>query len=376
MPVHPRRGEGLAPAAHGAVGDWELAAAGLRWSEVLDFSVNSNPFGPPPAVVAALRTVDLSRYPDSDATALREAIAAREGLDPGQVLCGNGSVELMWLAALAFLDSSDTALILGPTFGEYERVCRIAQGQVTTFSAQPPRFQWALPEVCDRLARQRPRLLFLCNPNNPTGVYLKPADVRSLLHAAPDTLVVLDEAYLSFVPGGRSAVELLRQDNERGAPQENLLVLRSMTKDFAIAGLRLGYALGSPPVIDALRGVRPPWSVNALALAAGQAALHVPDQVGETSAELREAKRFLSRELTGLGLEVVPSSANFFLVRVGDGAAFRAALLRHGCVVRDCASFGLPQYIRVGVRTLPECRRLVEAVRAALALAPHPRPPE
>lgn len=367
MPLHPRRGEGVAPAVHGAVGDQELAALGLEWSGVLDFSVSSNPFGPPAAVPEALCRVDPSRYPDPDATLLRHAIASREGLDPGQVLCGNGSAELMWLAALAYLGSGDTALILGPTFGEYERACRIAGGDVKVVEAAPPGFRWALPAICGVIATERPRLVFLCNPNNPTGVYLKPAEVWSLLEAGQETLVVVDEAYLSFVAGGRSAAEALRQDASPGSQRENLLVLRSLTKDFAIPGLRLGYALGSPSIIHALRAVQPPWSVNAMALAAGQAALETRDALGEHHAEFVEAKRLVSRELSGMGLQVAPSSANFFLVRVGDGAAFRSALLPHGCVVRDCASFGLPEYIRIGIRTLSECERLVEAVRAVLS---------
>lgn len=363
MPITPRRGGGVPPAAHGAVTDQELASLGLRWADVLDFSVSSNPFGAPQAVFDAVRQVDFSRYPDPEATALREAIAVREGLDPGQVLCGNGSVELMWLAALAYLGAGDTALVVGPTFGEYERVCRIAGARVEVAAATPPDFRPPLAEVCERVVRERPRLLFLCNPNNPTGVYLRPGEVQALLEAGPDTLLVVDEAYLPFVRGGVSAAGFLQTDPSR----DNLLVLRSMTKDYALAGLRLGYALGPPAVIDALRAVRPPWSVNAPAQAAGLAALQAGDPLGEPHAEFVEAKRYLSRELTGLGLGVLPSAANFFLVRVGAGAAFRSALLPHGCVVRDCASFGLPEYVRIGVRALADCRRLVDAVRVVLA---------
>src|SRR5262249_22989822 len=138
MPIEPRPELlGLHPAKHGAVSDRELAEFGLRWDDVLDFSVNSNPFGPPPGVLKAIASADVTRYPEADARTLREAIADHARVAPEQVICGNGSVELMWLAALAYLRPGDSALIVGPTFGEYETVCRIAGAQLVASNTSP-----------------------------------------------------------------------------------------------------------------------------------------------------------------------------------------------------------------------------------------------
>jgi len=154
---------------------------------------------------------------------------------------------------------------------------------------------------------------------------------------------------------------------ERGpglSPVEgNVVLLRSMTKDHALAGLRLGYALASPEVVTTLKKVQPSWSVNAAAQAAGLAALSDADHLRETLPKIAEAKAYLEEELTCLGLRVVPSTANFLLVEVGDGRTLRRRLLSHGLMVRDCTSFGLPEYVRIAARQMEECRQLIETLR-------------
>ncbi|MCX6022724.1 MAG: histidinol-phosphate transaminase [Chloroflexi bacterium] len=359
MAVRPRPElEGLRPAVHGAIGDQELVEYGLRWDDVLDFSVNSNPYGPPPGVTEAIAAADVTRYPEPDARPLLEALAAHAGVSPEQVVCGNGSVELMWLAALAYLRPGDAAVIVGPSFGEYETVCRIAGARLHQITAEPGA-AWPPTELIERATALRPRLLFLCNPNNPTGAYLPPNEIAPLLDGLPDTLFVLDEAYLAFVEGGASASSLLGRGN--------LLILRSMTKDYALAGLRLGYGMAAPEIAAALHLVRPPWNVNAAAQAAGLAAIASIGYLERTAALVLRATVELMAELQALGLRTVPTRANFFLVEVGNAAAVRRALLRHGCCVRDCASFGLPCYVRIGVRTPEENRRLVAAWRDEMA---------
>jgi histidinol-phosphate aminotransferase len=199
----------------------------------------------------------------------------------------------------------------------------------------------------------RATVAFICNPNNPTGTLRAAGEIRDEASAHPDTLFVVDEAYLPFT----CAASCLD-----GGLKENLVVLHSLTKDCAIPGLRLGYAVGPSQVIQSLRSVQPPWSVNAPAQGAGVAALASTHQMPD----LRPAKEFLTSSLSALGLEVLPSETNFFLVHVGNGAQFRAALLDHDICVRDCASFGLPKHIRIGVRTLPECQQLVAAIGKVL----------
>lgn len=176
-----------------------------------------------------------------------------------------------------------------------------------------------------------------------------------ILDTLRDGLLILDEAYIAFIDGSWSSIDLI----SRG----NVLIVRSMTKDYALAGLRLGYAIASQEIINALRRVCPPWNVNVVAQKAGVIALDGKDYFERCKQELRLAKQFLTSQLCQIGFTLVPSSTNFFLVKVGDASAFRTALLRHGILVRDCSSFGLPEYVRIAPRTMPECRRLIDTIQ-------------
>jgi histidinol-phosphate aminotransferase len=298
----------------------------------------------------------LERYPDREALTLRRALVDRIGASPAQIVVGNGTAELLWLIALAFLHTGDRALIVGPTFGEYERVAGLMGAKVLTWTAQAEREFTVKPnEIAERLRQVAPRLVFVCNPNNPTGAIL-PSDVISgWADAHPQTLFVVDEAYLAFAPGLHSALD---QD------ADNILVLRSMTKDYALAGLRLGYAVGNEAVITALWRVRPAWNVNALAQAAGVAALSDEDHLRASVDALGQAKEKLVAALANLGLRPLSSAVHFFLVPVSDGCAFRQELLQQGILVRDCASFGLPAFVRIATRRPEENTRLVKAISA------------
>lgn len=360
VPSSPRLRD-LALCPHGSVTDRELQALGLDRSAVIDFSASTNPLGPSPAVRHALATLEIGRYPDDDAGALHQLLAAQTRLDSSYVLVGNGSSELIWLLALAYLERDDQVLVVGPTFGEYARAARIMGAAMSEWRATAATdFRPDVASLCATIRRLGPTMVFLCNPNNPTGALLRRAELERLLDATPGMLV-LDEAYSGFVDEPPATLDLVAGNR--------LVVLRSLTKDYALAGLRLGYAVAAPPVIGAMRQVRPPWSVNAAAQAAGVAALGDAEHLERSLAVVREARAYLLAELRRQGWPVVPSMANFLLVDVGDGASFRQQVLRHGCVLRDCASFGLPAYVRIGIRTLPECRRLVAAMASAQAEA-------
>lgn len=352
MAVQSRRSiENLLPCVHGVIKPEEAAAAGR---EVIDFSASCNPFGPPPGLREVLDGVSIGSYPDRDCTELRQAVAARLGCDISQVIAANGSVELMWLLATAYLEPGEIVVIVQPTFGEYEVSAKIAGAKVIShLLTASDGFRPNFSELARSVWRQKPKLVFLGNPNNPTGVYAPPAGIQGLVASCPDTLFVVDEAYISFAPGAVSSIQLLRYPN--------ILVLRSMTKDFALAGLRLGYGLGDAEVIGSLRRVQPPWSVNSLAQAAGVYCLSQESYLADCVARLEESKAFLMDGLVRLGIEVHPPAANFLLLKVGNASAFRADLLRLGCCVRDCTSFGLPEYVRAGVRTMVECERLLSA---------------
>lgn len=322
--------------------------------QVLDFSANSNPYGPSPAVREALAGVPLDRYPDREALALRRALAGRLGIALDQITVGNGTAELLWLVASAFLRSGDRVLVLGPTFGEYARVAALVGARIETLTTQAEQNFVADPdEVTDALHQVRPQVVFLCNPNNPTGTVLSPDVIAAWARGHLHTLFVVDEAYLGFAPGLQSALTMGR---------DNILVLRSMTKDYALAGLRLGYAAGHPDVITALARMRPPWNVNALAQAAGVAALSDEAYLQRSLDKLSEAKKALVANLAEVGLSLLPSAVHYFLVHVGDGAAFRQQLLSRGVLVRDCASFGLPAYVRIATRRPEENARLLAII--------------
>ena len=348
------------PAYHGALDYAELEQLGLNPDEVLDFSVNSNPYGPSPEVQRALTCVPLDRYPDRETLDLRRALAGQNHVSIDQIVVGNGTAELLWLVALAFLRAGDPVLVVGPTFGEYGRVAALTGAHVEKWTARPEREFAVEPEAVGRCLQQlAPRLAFVCNPNNPTGSTLPPGIIHAWAEAHPRTLFVVDEAYLAFAPGLDSALT---------ANAHNMLALRSMTKDYALAGLRLGYAVGHVSLIAALGQVRPAWNVNALAQAAGVAALGDEVHLRATLVALSQANEELVIALRKLGLSPFPSAVHFFLVDVGDGCAFRRRLLREGILVRDCASFGLPVYVRIATRRPGENARLVAAISALISL--------
>ena len=342
---------------HGGLRTDELRAHGLRAEEVLDFSASVNPLGPSPRVREALATLDLARYPDPDCLALIEALAARHGVPPDHVLCGNGASQLLHLAVRVFVHSGQRAVAFTPTFGEFERACQLVGGSLFPWHANPERgFRWNLRNKADVLRRVTPPLLYLCHPNNPTGVYLDEADVRSLTEGLVGGPLLLDEAYVNFVEAAWDATPLTRRGR--------VLLLRSMTKDYGLAGLRLGYVVAHPDAIAAMRRLQPEWSVSAAAQVAGLAALDDEEHLRRSVTLVREAKSELVEALGRADFTIHAGAANFLLVRVGDASMWRPALLERRLAVRDCTSFGLPEWLRVAVRTPEENRQLVDALVA------------
>ncbi len=344
-----------APAEHGGPNSEELRRLGVDPATLLDFSVCTNPFGPSPRVHEALADVQLELYPDREAHALRAALAQKYALPPERILAGNGVSELIWLAALALLHPLDRVLVVGPTYSEYARSVALREARASVWNArEQDDFAVDIRAIDGELRRCRPRLMFLCNPNNPTGSVVAAEAIVGLARNHPHTLFVIDEAYQAFVRGLPSLLP---------TAENNLLILRSMTKDYALAGLRIGYAVGPSDLIGALANVRPPWSVNSFAQAAAIAALRDDGHLARSLRELRGAKDDFVVGLTRLGLEVRPSATHYFLLRVSDAAGFRLALLRKGILVRDAASFGLPGFVRLATRRPEENARLLTVLR-------------
>lgn len=353
---------------HGGVKPSQLRALGLRPEDVLDFSASVSPIGPPDGVWDAIRQVDLGAYPDPACLELRESLS--QTLTPFQgkpvpverILVGNGSTEIIHLLARVYLsdlgsDREPSVFQLTPTYGEYTGACRQAGAVVSSFEATSnPSFCWDIVKAAQRIIQERPRLVFVCNPNNPTGVYLGLEEIEPLAEAVAvcGALLVIDEAYLSFVSGPWDSMGLPAPDN--------VVLLRSMTKDYALTALRLGYAIASENVIANLQAFQPDWSVNGLAQAAGLAALADTEYLPRARQAVDQAKSLLSDRLDRLSLTVHPSAANFLLVNVGDASVWHDKLMRLGLFVRDCTSFGLPEHIRIGIRSMADCQRLIEAM--------------
>lgn len=356
MPVPPRSELlAISEAVHGSVDTAELAAKGIDPQSVIDFSSNVNPFGPPPGVGPALAAASVERYPDRHARDFTAAVTNHLGLPTDRILAGNGSSELLHLVALAYLRRGERALVLGPTYGEYARVAGVMGAEVVFRTAAAEDGFRISPDVVEAALRDvGPRVMFLCNPNNPTGGLLAPEAIEAWARRFPDTLFVVDEAYVDFVAQPRTLVR---------AARPNMVVLRSMTKLYALAGLRLGYAVAVPEVIDVLRRVRPPWSVNAVAQSAGVAALDDRESVQQSLEQLAESKAQLISGLESSGFSPVPSATHFFLVPVENAARLRETLLTSGLLVRDCSSFGLAGFIRISPHRRENNARLLEALR-------------
>ncbi len=346
----------LPAVSHGGINSAGLAGSSVNPDAVLDFSTCCNPYGPPKQLRRAIRETDFSTYPDPGSTAMLHTLAQKLGISQENLILGNGSTEIIRLAAAAYLGPGDRAVMPSPTYGEYELACRIVNSDVIKFILrEKDGFQLNAAEFAAFAKSRQPAGIFLCNPNNPTGQYLSFDHVSMILQEFPDSLVVLDEAYIAFTSGAWDSLKLLKSPN--------LLIVRSMTKDFALAGLRLGYGIASKSIIGTLKKVRPPWNVNSLAQQAGRMALSCDDYILSCCQRINRCKLYLAGEIIKLGLKVIPSQTNFFIFKTGDAAGFQNRLLQRGFLVRDCTSFGLPEYVRISPRSMPDCRRLTAAIR-------------
>jgi histidinol-phosphate aminotransferase len=306
-------------------------------------------------VARAIRSVRLDRYPDPDCTALLEALSEKLSIPADWIVPGNGATELIHAAARAWSGPDRTIAHRPPTFGEYAAAARVVGAAVVPYDEL----------LGDLFPASRLSLLFLCNPNNPTGELMSHAGIVRAHDIVAPGMVVLDESFIQLVDGVPTALPLLEE-------HPNLVIIRSMTKDYGLTALRLGYAVGRPELIGAIRRQLPPWTVNGLAQAAGVAALMDQRHLDVTLGRLRAAKRALVDALELQGWRLLVGEANFVLVEVGRATVVRQQLARQGLLVRDCQSFGMPEYIRIAVRRPDENQRLVAAL-SELRVGGYPR---
>ncbi|MFW5876444.1 MAG: histidinol-phosphate transaminase [Myxococcota bacterium] len=321
---------------------------------------NENPFGPSPAAVEAMRraAADVHRYPDAGAHRLREALAGRHGVPKGEVFLGNGSNEILQLLCWTFGTPRDHAVIGDPSFVYYGIGLTMA---AVPYTAVPLRDHLAW-NVDDLLAAVRPetKLLFLANPNNPTGAHLGREELRRLLSALPERVIaVVDEAYVEFADAEDYTSALEMRDL-----RERLVVLRTFSKAYGLASLRVGYAVAPTGLVEYLDRVRAPFNVGSIGQQGALAALGDPDHVSRYVEHNRVERARVAAALTGRGLRVAPSQANFLLVNVGDpGHQTYERLLRQGVIVR---AMGAPidTWLRITLGRREDDDRLLEAMAA------------
>jgi len=334
----------------------------LGISNSVKLASNENPLGPSPLALQALREAlpGIHRYPDGGGHYLRQALARHWDVAPDLVILGNGSNELLELAGRCFLLPGDEAVYAEQAFIVYDMVAQVTGA--TKVTVPLTNFTHDLDGIRAAIS-PRTKLVFIGNPNNPTGTAVPARALEAFLESVPsEVLVILDEAYYEYLPPE------LTPDALRFVRAGRLvLVLRTFSKIYGLAGLRIGYGIGPAPLVGLLNRAREPFNTNSLAQAAATAALSDEQHVASTRAITETGRKFLTEQCRALGLRVVPSVANFLLVDVGrPGPATADALLRHGVIVRPMAGYGFPTHLRISVGTPPENERCIAALKAVL----------
>lgn len=337
-----------------------ISAQKIFGSEILDFSASLNPLGMPPEIRSAIKAAaeESDKYPDYLCRELIAGIAKRDGVEREQVLCGNGAADLMF--RLVFAEKPKRAMIIAPTFSEYEQALKAVDCEVIFHILGPDRDFELTADVFDALTDDLD-MLFLCNPNSPTG---RTIDARLLEEIADSCqkrgiLLVVDECFIELADGAVSLVKKI--DN-----MKNVFLLRAFTKSYCMAGLRLGYCLASrADILERMRLVAQPWSVSHPAQRAGLAALNLPNYPAKARIIIAEERDFISSELKRLNMHVFPSSVNFILFRAEGATDLRENMLKRGVLIRSCGNFrGLTDdYYRVAVKCREDNIKLINELR-------------
>lgn len=312
----------------------------------IDLSASLNPLGPSPVALAAARAAELTHYPDVDARSLIQAAAARHGLTETSIVPCPGASWGIWLCGVALLSRGDSVVALGPCFGEYRRAVSINGGTYQEV--------WTEAELLTVL-EFNPALCMLANPANPSANVWSGDKVRDLCQSHPRTCFAIDEAFAPFAPEGTSVLD-------HGPPPANSIVIRSLTKELSLPGLRMGYLVAEPDVAQELRGILPAWPVGASDLAAAAAGMADREHVTNGAALARMHVWRLSLALSAAGHDPLPSVVNYLLVHA---PGLHAMLAAHGIAVRDCASFGLPNHVRIAAPRPDDLPVVLAAIQAS-----------
>jgi histidinol-phosphate aminotransferase len=329
----------------------------LGLSGSIKVASNENPLGPSPRAMAAMEgaLAGLHRYPDGGGFYLKRALSEFHGLAPGNFILGNGTNEVLELLAHAFFDEGDPVVFSQGAFIVYLIVSQLTNCEIRTAPMRD--YSHDLEAMAD-LVCEKTKAVFIANPNNPTGTGVGEKALRRLIERVPEsTLIVIDEAYCHYVrrEDHPDAIQLLDEF-------PNIVALRTFSKAYGLAGLRIGYGVARPEVAEVMNKVREPFNVNSLALIAAEAALGDKEHVERSVRVNDEGREFFVRELAALGVPFVPTQGNFLMVEVEDGAKVYEALLREGVIVRPVTGYGFPGHVRISIGTPEENQRVIEAL--------------
>jgi histidinol-phosphate aminotransferase len=336
----------------------------LPAASIIKVASNENPFGPSPLALAALQKslAGINLYPDGNAFYLKQKLAAKLGIEPANLILGNGSNEIIEFVSHALLDGvgSDANIVVSQyCFAIYPIVAKMFGATVVTVPAK--KHGHDLPAMLRAITPQT-RIVFVANPNNPTGTLAPREEVIRFVNDVPDeVLLVMDEAYIEFLDDAVDLVPLIRLGTRK-----NLVLMRTFSKIYGLAGLRIGYGIGTPELVSAFEKIRQPFNVNSLSQTAALAALDDDEHVRKTRANNFAGMEFFGRAFRELKLEFVPSYANFILVRVSDGSKVFEAMQRQGVIVRPMGGYQLPEWIRISIGTPQENERCLNVLRQVL----------
>lgn len=322
---------------------------------------NENPLGPSKKALQAIKEHlnSLHRYPDGSCYYLKEKLSGRLSVQPEALIVGNGSNEIIELLIRTFLKPGDEAVMADPSFAVYPLAIKAAAAVSRTVPLDKD-LRHDLPSMA-AMINAKTRIVFVANPNNPTGTAVGEGEFRRFIEAVPeDVIVCVDEAYFEFVrrPDFPSTIEYIREGRA-------VVMLRTFSKIYGLAGLRVGYGIAHPEIIGYMERVRQPFNVNSVAQVAAIAALEDEEHLERTRENNAEGLAFLFKEISRMGFECVPTEANFFLIKVGNGRAVYERLLKRGVIVRPMASYRMPEYIRVTVGLPEENRRFLREFKEA-----------
>ena len=335
---------------------------GLPADSLIKLASNENPLGPSPAALAAMERVlkTLHLYPDGNAFHLKQRLAQKIGVGPENLILGNGSNEIIEFVGHALMGPGVDVVVSQYCFAVYPIVTHLLGANLVQVPAR--NYGHDLPAMLKAVTRDT-KVMFIANPNNPTGTIAPRAEVLALVSAIPDdVLLVMDEAYIDFLEEPVDLLPLIRAESK-----PNLLLMRTFSKIFGLAGLRLGYGIGHPHLIGPLEKVRQPFNINSIAQAGALAALDDQGHLARTRANNALGLDYLQNSFRSLGLEFIPSHANFVLVRVGDGPRVFEEMQKLGVITRPMGGYQLPEWIRVSVGTPDQNARCIAGLKKVLA---------